>query len=293
MTKLLLPDAQTVAATNTATGYAASASTNAVGATNGMGAANTIAPPSEKVVEYKRLCALLETLEKKHEALLVDYRPESLMVKGIEEQIAATDKLKKQLEDENPGLIAVKLSETRATDLASARRIDLVAEMARVAALEAKVKTLTNQLDKIRKEATVVDVMEGSITELQRKKELEEGHYKYFMASLEQSRIDRDLGAGRVSNISRIQAPSPPFLDVSVLVKAVALSLVGSIAAGIALAFLIELCLDRSLRRSAEIETLLGLSLFASIPMRSRNGKFDPGKVRAPTTRYRPPSSQR
>jgi len=275
MTKLLHPEAQTVAAINTATGHTASTSTNSMGATNGMDAANIIAPPSDKVVEYKRLCALLDTLEKRHEALLVDYRPESSMVKGIEEQIAATDKLKKQLEDENPGLIAVKLSETRATDLASTRRIDLVAEMARVAALEAKVKTLTNQLDKIRKEATVVDVMEGSITELQRKKELEEGHYKYFMASLEQSRIDRDLGAGRVSNISRIQAPSPPFLDVSVLVKAVALSLVGSLAAGIALAFLIELYLDRSLRRPAEIETQLGLSLFASIPMRSRNGKFD------------------
>ena len=257
MTKLLHPEAQIV------------------GATNVMGATNTIAPPSDKVVEYKRLCALVDTLEKKHEALLVEYRPESSMVKGIEEQIAATDKLKKQLEDQNPGLIALKLSEAKATDLASARRIDLVAEMSRVAALEAKVKTLTSQLDKIRKEATVVDVMEGSITELQRKKELEEGHYKYFMASLEQSRIDRDLGAGRVSNISRIQAPSPPFRDVSVLVKAMGVSLVGSIAAGIALAFLVELYLDRSLKRPIEIETQLGLSLFASIPMRSRNGKFD------------------
>ena len=275
MTKLLHPEAQTVAAINTATGHTASASTNAMGATKGMGAANTIAPPSDKVVEYKRLCALVETLEKKHEALLVEYRPESSMVKGIEEQIAATDKLKKQLEDQNPGLIALKLSEAKATELGSARRIDLVAEMARVPALEAKVKILTSQLDKIRKEAAVVDVMEGSITELQRKKELEEGHYKYFMASLEQSRIDRDLGAGRVSNISRIQAPSPPFRDVSVLVKAMALSLLGSIAAGIALAFLVELYLDRSLRRPAEIETQLGLSLFASIPMRSRNGKFD------------------
>ncbi len=257
MTKLLHPEAQIV------------------GATNVMGATNTIAPPSDKVVEYKRLCALVDTLEKKHEALLVEYRPESSMVKGIEEQIAATDKLKKQLEDQNPGLIALKLSEAKATDLASARRIDLVAEMSRVAALEAKVKTLTSQLDKIRKEATVVDVMEGSITELQRKKELEEGHYKYFMASLEQSRIDRDLGAGRVSNISRIQAPSPPFRDVSVLVKAMGVSLVGSIAAGIALAFLVELYLDRSLKRPFEIEKQLGLSLFVSIPMRSRNGKFD------------------
>jgi Mrp family chromosome partitioning ATPase len=46
----------------------------------------------------------------------------------------------------------------------------------------------------------------------------------------------------------------------------------GGIAAGLALAFLIEMFLDRSLKRPVEIEAKLGLPLFISIPDFTQNG---------------------
>ena len=46
----------------------------------------------------------------------------------------------------------------------------------------------------------------------------------------------------------------------------------GGVGAGLALAFLIEMLLDRSLKRPVEIETKLGLPLFISIPDFNRNG---------------------
>src|SRR5207245_10849224 len=98
-------------------------------------------------------------------------------------------------------------------------RIDRRTEMTRVAALESKINVLTGQLARIRKEATVVDEMEGSITELQRTKELQEAHYKYFAATREQSRIDDELGASHISTISKIQPHSPPFSDSTKLLK--------------------------------------------------------------------------
>ena len=139
-------------------------------------------------------------------------------------------------------------------------------------ALESRIKILNSQLDQIRTEAASVDEMEASILELQRKKQLEEANYRYFSASLEQARIDAALGAGRVTNIGRIQEPSPPFRDRSKSLKMVAAVAIGGVLCGLAWAFLIELYLDRSVKRPSEFETKLGLPLFLSIPDVSRNG---------------------
>ena len=61
--------------------------------------------------------------------------------------------------------------------------------------------------------AARVDQLEIQILELRRKKDLDEANYKYYAASLEQSRINEALGNGSVSNISVIEAPTPPARD--------------------------------------------------------------------------------
>ncbi len=99
-----------------------------------------------------------------------------------------------------------------------------------------------------------------------------EGNYQNFAASLEQSRIDETLGPGRVSNISTVEAPTPPFKDMTKQTKAMALMIGGGICAGLLWAFFIEFYLDTSVRRSKEIESRLKLPLLISIPDISRNG---------------------
>jgi Mrp family chromosome partitioning ATPase len=131
---------------------------------------------------------------------------------------------------------------------------------------------LNSQLDEIRAEASKVDQMQVTIQELRRQKELEEANYRYYEASLEQSRINEALGTGKVSNISQIQTPSPPALDLSKTPKMVAGIAVSGFALGLAWAFLIELYLDRTVRRPIDIERILGVPLFLSIPdMRTRS----------------------
>jgi hypothetical protein len=87
--------------------------------------------------------------------------------------------------------------------------------------------------------------------------------------SLEQSRIDAALSDGRVFNISQIQAATPPISDPSKKLKVSAAILVGGIVLAIALSFLIEFYLDRSIKRPVEIENQMGLPLFISIPLLS------------------------
>ena len=257
-----------VAATNP------SASTNSLAATSQASATNEVAVSPESIAEYRKVSALLDTLTKLEADLSVVFTPESPRLKAVAQQLADNQKRRQQLEEAHPGLLAVKISEpkTVAADSTAGSRLDLITEMAKVAALESKIKVLTNQFEIVRLMAMNLDANEGAIMELQRKKELEEGRYKYFWANLEQAKINRDLGAGRVSNINVIETPTPPSRVGEKLLKAQAMAIFGGFAAALALAFLIEFYLDRSLKRPIEIEARLGLPLFLSIPWMGRNG---------------------
>ena len=250
------------------------ASTNTVAATSQASATNEVAASPESIAEYRKISSLLDTLTKHEADLSVVFTPESPRLKAVVQQLADNRKRKQQLEEAHPGLLTVKVSEpkTAAADPATGSRLELFTEMAKVAALESKLKVLTNQFEIVRLRAMNLDANEGAITELQRKKELEEGRYKYFWANLEQAKINRDLGEGRVSNINVVETPTPPLRVGGKLLKAQAMALFGGFAAALALAFLIEFYLDRTLKRPIEIEVRLGLPLFLSIPWMGRNG---------------------
>ena len=90
---------------------------------------------------------------------------------------------------------------------------------------------------------------------------------------MEKSHIDDALdNSSKAPNIKPVQSPSPPSRDWKKTYKTVAMLAFGGILAGLAWAFLIELVLDRSLRRPVEIEAKLKVPLFLSIPDVNRNG---------------------
>jgi uncharacterized protein involved in exopolysaccharide biosynthesis/Mrp family chromosome partitioning ATPase len=235
--------------------------------TNDVAVTNEAIIPSDKLAEYKRLCNLLDKLSAREQDLLIQFTPENSWVKQIDEQISANEKKKEQLEEQFPGLVA-KAPPRRYSpnDPRSSSQAELNAELARVSGLHSKIRMLGHQLDEIQKAAAKMYASEASITDLQRKYYLQETQYNYFSMSLEQSRIDEALGASRVSNISQIQAPTPPGRDGTKVRKAALGLLMGGLALAFGLAFLIEFYFDRSIKRPIEVETKLGLPLFLSIP---------------------------
>src|ERR1022692_66405 len=76
-----------------------------------------------------------------------------------------------------------------------------------------------------------------------------------------------------MSNISVAQKPSPPYREARQLVKTLSMIAIGGIVAGFALAFLIELFLDPSVRRPTEVEARLHLPLFLTIPRMRRKAR--------------------
>jgi len=237
-------------------------------ATNITGITNLVAVDPRKLADYKRVCSLLEMLEKKDQDLSIMFTPQSSLVKANREQIAANERTKKQLEQDNPGLLVAQGVEVKPAlgDANSAPRVDLVAGMAKVSGLKSKLKVLNKQLSDLEVEAEKVAAAEPSITDLQRRYNLQETQYSYFAQNLEQARVDEALGPNRVSNISQIQTPTPPIRGLSKLLKVAAMVLFGSFAAAVGLAFFIEMVLDQSLRRPGDIEAKTGFRLFMSIP---------------------------
>lgn len=224
-------------------------------------------PPTDKIDEYKSALTRVAQLQKLEQEFLIQYTDENPRVQDIRTQLTAAVAAKRQLEEEFPAFARSAAEQTPvAAPTAPSRQFDQVAAAAQIIALQAKIKVLNTQLAELRDEATKLDAIEGEISQLRRKKELDEVNYRYFAASQEQARISETLGNGRVSNISVIQTPSPPSVDWTKTYKMLAAIFVGGIGAGLGWAFLIELVLDRSIRRPVDVQRMLRLPLLIAIP---------------------------
>jgi uncharacterized protein involved in exopolysaccharide biosynthesis/Mrp family chromosome partitioning ATPase len=231
--------------------------------------------PAQREDEYQRVCARLDYLQNRQNEYYTKYgyTDENRLVQETQLEISQTQILKKNLETSYPDLVGTYASSSGAGQTASGGGVtEAYPENLQPMSLQAKIPVLKQELAELQAEAVKVDDAESKIIDLQRKKQMLEDNYQNFAATLEQSRIDETLGPGRVSNISTVEAPTPPFKDMSKQVKAMLLMIVGGIAAGLAWAFLIEFYFDTSVRRTKEIESRLKLPLLISIPDISRNG---------------------
>ena len=186
-------------------------------------------------------------------------------------QIDSLEKQRSDLERKYPGLAAhipAASSEDLQAEMSAerARLAAIATERARLAGIEARTEALKSHLDDIRKQTEALSEIAPQIEQLERTKEIEENNYKYFQASLEKARVDEALDPSKMPNISVVQSPSIA-IETSRDVKKVVLGFAGGgIAWGLAFAFLIELILNRTVKRPLEIEMLLGTPPMLSIP---------------------------
>jgi uncharacterized protein involved in exopolysaccharide biosynthesis/Mrp family chromosome partitioning ATPase len=227
----------------------------------------TISP--DKVDEYRNLCTRLDLLRKKEQELLLQYTDQSVPIKDLRTQIAGNETLKNKLETEEPRLASLGVPSGQTNYTA----ISLNDNEAQITMLETKVRIFNSQLNQVQNSAAKIDESKTTITELEQRQRRQEAELEYFLRNLEQARIDGMIGAGKAPNIGIIQSPSHPVKKwPKKLKKMAAILATGGIAFGLALAFLIEMYLDRSLKRPVEIEAKLGLPLFISIPDFAQNG---------------------
>jgi uncharacterized protein involved in exopolysaccharide biosynthesis len=227
-------------------------------------------PVSPGVIQkYQSMGTQLTQLQQSETDLLSRYTAENRLVKIKSAQIAAIQKQRQDLEKKYPALAAVVAS-AAGTEPA---KPDIVSERARLVGLQSKVQTLRVRVSELQARVRVMEESGPRIEQLEREKDLEETSYRHSQASLEKARIDETLDPSRMPNISVVQAPTPVVKvkrDVNKLVMALG---GGGIAVGIAMALLIELVLDRSVKRSRELEKRLQIPVLLSIPYLGLGGQ--------------------
>jgi polysaccharide biosynthesis transport protein len=227
-------------------------------------------PNGKAIREYQTLFNRVAYLRQMETELLSKYTPENQIVKVKHAQIEDLEKQRRDLEQKYPSIVATILPAGSSQN----NRPDLVTERSRLVEIQARTETLRNQLNGVKERAKIFSELGPQMAELERQKELEETNYKYFEASLEKARIDETLDPSRMPNISVVQKPSPAVLAIGDVKKTVLGLAIGGLAIGIGLALLIELVLDRTVKRPLELETRLSIPLLLSIPDFGRNGQL-------------------
>lgn len=233
-------------------------------------AATTAEVPPEIVEDNKRLLDRLDSLWKNYTQLRAQFTEENKLVKDVRKQIQETTEERRKLDVLYPRLLATSqpaqaLRQTP-TPTAASPAMDLTTESTHVVGLQSKIAFLQAQLTLIHSQITNLNAAEPALVELERKRIWEETNYHYFEVRREQSRINESLGMGKVSNIGRVQSPTPPIRDSKKTMKTVAGIAFGGIAFGIVLAFLIEMVLDPSLKRTKDIENKAKCRVFLTVP---------------------------
>jgi uncharacterized protein involved in exopolysaccharide biosynthesis len=212
---------------------------------------------------YKSLLTQLTQLQKAETELLFKYTAQNPIVKVKAALIEDLEKQRGGLEKAYPGLLTTAAASAAGQ---GAGGLNIVGEQANLAGLTSKVDALKLRLNGLQARAKTISEAAPRIVELERKAEVEETNYKHSEASLEKARIDETLDPSRMPNISVVQTPAPGVKAKRNLGKQILGIAGGGFAVGIVIALLIELMLDRTIKRSRELETQLRIPLLLSIP---------------------------
>lgn len=237
---------------------------------------SAVKPDAVTVSDYAAVVERIRALRQRRMDLLTKYTESNTQVSLLQQQIATYEGQKRDLLKKSPGLVVTSGEGGAAATPAT----DIVAERARYAAALAKVDTLKGQSSAINQRSEQFAATAFKISELERKKQIEEEKYRYLNTSLEKARTDTALDPSKMPNISMVQNPSSPVKVYDKRTKKLVAGLAGGgIALGIGLSLLLELVLDRRVKRPIEIEARLQVPLMLSIPyvkMRNRGALLLP-----------------
>ena len=226
-------------------------------------------PSTAAIEEFRSLVSRVAQLRQTETELLSRYTAQNRTVKVKQAQIEELENQRRGFEQKYPNILATVPSTTSG----DGARPDLVSERARLVGVQAQTEMLRSRMSSLKDRAKVLAEYGPRIEQLERTKGVQEGNYKYLAASLEKARIDETLDPTRMPNISVVQTPSPA-VQASEGMGKIALGIgAGGLLLGVTMASLIELVLDRTVKRSHELETRLRVPLLLTIPYFNGNSQ--------------------
>ncbi len=221
--------------------------------------------PAQVVSEYRTVKELLAFLQKRDMELRIKFTGGNRLVTLNRQQMETYETRRNSLLQRYPKLE----QEVEVADLESkGNKPNLVAERARLAAISAKIEVFESHLRILGEQFSEQYGIGARIEELERRKQMEDAEYRSLEANLKNARIDQTLDPSRMPNITVVQQPTEPVKSFDEKMKKLILGLAGGgMALGLGIAFLIEMLLDRRVKRPIEIQARLQLPLLLSIPL--------------------------
>lgn len=232
------------------------------GATNALEAA----VPAEKITDYTEIVSQLENLKRSKAALRLTYTEEWPTVKNVQSRIDQTAAEKAQLEMRYPALARLALNANRGgtnsaeADLSTLRR------------LKAEVDWTSRFVSNLQWQAQTVLEIEPKLNEVQRRRNLLETNYNNWSKIINEAMMTVGQDPRNMVNMSPVQQPTPPWRDMKKFMKLVVGAFGGCAAIGLAIAFLLDFVINRTINRAADAERHLKLPVLLSIPDLTWNG---------------------
>ena len=224
--------------------------------------------------EFNSLAQRLLILQERRNELLVNRKPNDPMVVSLDRQLSQVQARGLDLMELYPDLAGKVAGGNNRSGQMNTPLLSLDEEIALESAYKARLESVVAQAKALDSEVTKISSLGFQLQDLERRRSLEEDKYRYFQSSLEKARLDETLDPSKIPNISIVQSPTPPSKSIdNKAMKLIAGIAFSGLAAGLALAFLIEMVIDRRVSRPVEIHSRLQLPLMLSIPfIRSKDG---------------------
>jgi uncharacterized protein involved in exopolysaccharide biosynthesis/Mrp family chromosome partitioning ATPase len=233
------------------------------GATNGSEAF----VPQDKLNDYSELASELEASKKnEREYIRNGYLDAFPLRQRVRQEIQNLQQQKADLEKEFPALKHLALGIQPGTS--NSPSMGLSSELDEVKRLTANVAVCETIVSNVQAEAHRVLDIQPQLLQLQRKRDEDQRNYDALVTQLSLAHSSDS------QNMSTLQSPMPPEIDYKKFFKKIGAVLGGCIGMGLGLAFFFDLVLDRTFRRSKDVERHLHLPVFLSIPDTSWTGRL-------------------
>jgi uncharacterized protein involved in exopolysaccharide biosynthesis/Mrp family chromosome partitioning ATPase len=222
----------------------------------------------EQIEEYTTVLADLNAIKQTERVLMREFKSAYPLLQSARERKDRLTREKEALLAKYPSL--TQMNATGSGTGTNGIGTGFAADVADIKRLVARVAKLDSQLNLLQTNAAKVLEIEPQIAELELQREMTSTNLLYYSTSIEHQRSSESLGAGKVINIKVFQSPTPPARDDSKMKKKLMTVFGGCVATGLVLAFLIEMFVDRSLRRRVDVERRLNIPVLLNIPALGR-----------------------
>lgn len=234
--------------------------------------------PLEVANDYREIATQLEEARKQLRKQLLELTPLHPDVIKAKARIQRLSQTKDELETRYPSLKELG-AEAMPAQWASTNALATNAFMAtaEIRALQRASESISNQLASVKADAFRLMDVAKEFSELENRRKIEQRNLDSIVARLENARMaDSNNTSSAVTGIYLTQSPTPPGIDMKKQLKLVGGAFGGCIALGLGLAFLIDLVLDRTIKRSTEIRRRLQLPVMLTIPDKTWSGGWCP-----------------